>query len=139
VGCDLQRENVSRGPAGGPIAPIDRAPGRGTGDGISRELQSLTGSGDIPGHGTQAGGSLMDLDRVLAPNLTDGSGAPCFDLLNVAPDSANSLRPFAARTRGGGITGQLSDVLALKAACRITPPTGNTPAQTLSPALDLGI
>jgi fibronectin-binding autotransporter adhesin len=256
---------------------------------------NLTGSGNIPGFDTQAGGFLMGLDRVLAPNLTGGvalgylhtnlsegggstgtidtprlavygsysfgnfaldatagwaydfynanrpfpilgetassnyngqeataaiqastkmnfsgvtfmpalglafahvaqtgvseSGAPGFDL-NVNPNSANSLRPFAALTVaktfttsggmvvtpeadiaysyetlgttppstvsvgggsfivngllpsrneltiGGGVTAQLTDVLALQAGYHITPPTGNTLAQTVSLALD---
>jgi outer membrane autotransporter protein len=258
-------------------------------------FNNLTGSGNIPGFATQAGGFIMGLDRVLAQNLTGGialgylhtnvsedtgstgtidtprlsiygsyalgniaidatagygydfysanrpfpllgqtasssyngqeataalqasaklnaggftllpaigmvyahasqnsaseSGAPGFDL-NVNSNSANSLRPFAAvtvaknfttgngtvltpeadisysyetlgttppstvsvgggtfvisgllpqrnnLTIGGGVTAQLTDVLALEAAYHITPPTGNNLAQTVSLALD---
>jgi uncharacterized protein with beta-barrel porin domain len=39
-------------------------------------------------------------------------------------------------TIGGGVTAQLTDVLALQAGYHITPPTGNTLAQTVSLALD---
>ena len=35
-------------------------------------FDNLTGSGNIPGFATQAGGFLMGLDRVLAQNLTGG-------------------------------------------------------------------
>ena len=39
-------------------------------------------------------------------------------------------------TLGGGITAQLTDVLALEAAYHITPPTGNLLSQTISLGLD---
>jgi len=39
-------------------------------------------------------------------------------------------------TIGGGVTAQLTDVLALEAAYHITPPTGNNLAQTISLGLD---
>ena len=125
----------------------------------------------------------------VAQTSASESGAEGFDL-NVNPNSANSLRPFAAITAaksfttgdgtvltpeadisysyetlgttppstvsagggtfivngllpqrnnltiGGGITAQLTGVLALEAAYHITPPTGNTLAQTLSLGLD---